>query len=63
MSGLLQALVNGDDSCGPVNPVSQLAKRLGGGGEGAQLGRVSLLEVLLYHTEADMILRRTASLP
>ena len=39
MSGFLQALVNGDDSCGPVNPVSQLAKGLQG--EGSQLGRVS----------------------
>lgn len=39
MTGFLQALVNGDDSCGPVNPISQLAKGLSS--EGSQLGRVS----------------------
>lgn len=42
MSSFINALVNSDDaSCGPVNPLSQLAKGLGGQGEGSQIGRVS----------------------
>lgn len=38
MSGFLNALVNADDSCGPVNPLAQLSKGLQG--EGSQIGRV-----------------------
>lgn len=39
MSGFLGALVNGDDACGPVNPLAALSKGIAG--EGGQLGRVS----------------------
>lgn len=40
MSGFFNALVNADDSCGPVNPLAQLSKGLQG--EGSQIGRVGL---------------------
>jgi len=39
MSGFLASLVNGDDSCGPVNPMAQLTKGLHGGADSVSRDR------------------------